>query len=72
MPRQLGPWLVAFGALLVVAGLIAWRGGLAWFGHLPGDIRIEGARARVYVPITSMLIVSAVLSGLLWLIRRLG
>ena len=45
---------------------------LYWLGHLPGDIRVEGERTRVYVPITSMLIVSVVLTLALWLVRRLG
>jgi len=62
--------LVILGVGLVVAGLLVWTGALSWFGRLPGDIRWEGERGRVYVPIVSMLLVSVVLSVLLWFFQR--
>jgi membrane protein implicated in regulation of membrane protease activity len=62
--------LVVLGLCLVVAGLLVWSGALSWFGRLPGDIRWEGERGRVYIPITSMILVSVVLSVLLWLFQR--
>jgi membrane protein implicated in regulation of membrane protease activity len=62
--------LVILGVGLVVAGLLVWTGALSWFGRLPGDIRWEGERGRVYVPIVSMLLVSVVLSVLLWIFQR--
>jgi hypothetical protein len=65
-----GPAIVAAGVVLVVVGLLVWSGALAWFGCLPGDIRIERDTVRVYIPIVSMLVVSAVLSLLLYLVRR--
>ena len=72
MDRQpLGFWLVVAGAALAVVGLLVWSGALGWFGRLPGDLRIEREHTRVYVPITSMLIASVVLSLLLALLRRL-
>jgi hypothetical protein len=70
MGRQLGPWLVVAGIALAVVGVLAWTGTLAWFGRLPGDIRITGENTRVYIPITSMIIVSLALTALLWLLRR--
>ncbi|HET7761415.1 MAG TPA: DUF2905 domain-containing protein [Phycicoccus sp.] len=70
MGRGAGPVLVGLGVLLVVVGLLAWAGALSWFGHLPGDIRIERPGLRVYVPLASMLVVSLVVSALLWLFRR--
>ena len=73
MPRSaLGPALVAAGVVLVVVGLLAWSGALSWFGRLPGDIRIERPNVRVYVPITSMLLISLVLSAIIALVRRLS
>ena len=65
-----GPVLVAAGVVLILVGLLAWSGGLSWFGRLPGDIRIERESVRIYVPIVSMLLVSAVLSLVLYLLRR--
>jgi hypothetical protein len=61
---------VAAGVVLVVVGLLAWAGLLSWFGRLPGDIRISGDHVRVYVPITSMILVSVALSVVLWLVNR--
>jgi hypothetical protein len=69
--RPLGLLLVGAGVLLVVVGAIAWFGGLGWFGRLPGDLRVERDGVRVYVPLASMLLVSVVLSLLLWIVRRL-
>jgi hypothetical protein len=65
-----GPAIVAAGVALVVVGLLVWSGMLSWLGRLPGDIRIERDTVRVYIPIVSMLVVSAVLSLLLYLVRR--
>jgi hypothetical protein len=46
-------------ALLVVGALVRFAPGLfAWFGHLPGDIRIENENSTVFIPITSMIVVS--------------
>jgi len=62
--------LVAIGALLVVVGLLwPWlqRFGL---GRLPGDIRIETAHGIFYFPITTCVLVSVVLSLLIWFLRR--
>lgn len=69
--RALGPVLVAAGLLLVVVGLLAWSGGLGWFGRLPGDVRIERGNVRIYVPIASMLLVSLALTAVLYVVRRL-
>jgi uncharacterized protein HemY len=58
---------MAGGVILLIVGLMAWSGWLSWFGRLPGDIHIQGERTRVFIPITSMLIVSALLNLLLYL-----
>ena len=63
MPRSsAGTLLVVLGVLLVVVGLLVRAGGFAWFGRLPGDIRIERPAMRLYVPITSSLLISLLLS----------
>ncbi|MBR7742991.1 DUF2905 domain-containing protein [Phycicoccus sp. BSK3Z-2] len=70
MNRDAGLLLLVVGGGIAVVGLLAVTGALGWFGNLPGDIRIERPGTRVYVPVTSMLLVSVVLSLLLWLVRR--
>jgi hypothetical protein len=62
--------LVGLGALVILVGLLVWSGALAWFGRLPGDIRIEREGLRVYIPLVSMLLLSAAVSLLLYLLRR--
>ncbi len=70
MGRQFGPWLVAIGLLIVVLGGLAWAGLLSWFGRLPGDLRFGSGDTKVFIPITSMLLVSLALSLVFALIRR--
>ena len=62
--------LITGVALIALAGLI-WTGGLSWFGRLPGDLRWERPGVRVYVPITSMILVSILLTLLLSIARKL-
>jgi hypothetical protein len=70
-PASPGAILVAIGIGLILVGLLVWSGSLSWFGRLPGDIRVERETVRVYVPIASMLVVSVVVSLVLYLVRRL-
>lgn len=67
---SVGPLLVGLGLLLVVVGLVAWAGGLSWFGRLPGDLRYARGPVRVYAPIASALVASLVLSVAVALARR--
>jgi hypothetical protein len=71
MNRTVGILMVVGGICLVLVGLLAFSGALNWFGRLPGDIRYEGANTRVYFPLVSMLIISLVVSILLYFIRKL-
>jgi xanthine/uracil permease len=66
-----GPLIVVAGLVIVLIGLGIWSGALGWFGRLPGDIRIERDSVRVYVPLASMLVISLVLSLIMYLLNRL-
>ena len=66
-----GPLLIVVGLGIALIGVLAWSGGLSWFGRLPGDIRIERDTVRIYIPLASMFLVSVVLSLILYLINRL-
>ena len=66
MPRM----LIFAGVALIVAGVIwsiAERFGL---GRLPGDIAIERENFRFYFPVTTSILISIVMSLLVWLFRR--
>ena len=71
MTSSAGPVIVLAGAAIVLVGLAVWSGALGWFGRLPGDIRIERDSVRVYIPLVSMLLISLVLSLLIYLLNRL-
>ena len=64
--------LIVVGALLVGAGVAAlyapWL--FTWFGRLPGDIRIERDNGVLFIPLTSMIVVSVVASLILNFVLR--
>lgn len=62
--------LIALGVLLVLAGLFwPWLAKLP-FGRLPGDILVDKPGFKFFAPFTSMLVISIVLSLIVWLLRR--
>jgi cytochrome b subunit of formate dehydrogenase len=71
--EQLGKILIFAGIILIIAGLIIYFAGnkLSWLGHLPGDIRIVKENVKIFIPITTMILISVVLSLLLFLIKKL-
>jgi hypothetical protein len=63
--------------LLIVVGLIVLAAGLLWpwlvrfpLGRLPGDILVEKGQLRLYIPITTGLLISLLISLILWLLHR--
>jgi Protein of unknown function (DUF2905) len=63
-------WLIAFGVLAIVLGLTwRWMRRVPLF-HLPGDIVIDRPGFKFFLPITTMLLISVVLSVLAWLLRK--
>lgn len=67
---EIGRILVTLGVALVVAGLFwPWLSKLG-IGRLPGDIFIERESLRIYIPIATSLLISVVLSVILWFLGR--
>lgn len=69
---QVGRWLVVFGLGAAVTGGLLWdlsfvAPGLK-LGRLPGDLVFEQGGAKVFVPITTMILASLFLSGVIWLV----
>jgi hypothetical protein len=63
-------WLMILGVVLLLAGLLwPWLAKLG-LGRLPGDIVIERDNVRMYLPITTSILISLVLSLILWLLNR--
>jgi hypothetical protein len=61
--------LCGFG-LILLGALLSFGDKLGWIGRLPGDIRIERENFSFYFPLGSCLLLSALISLLVWLFRR--
>ena len=63
-------FLIVLGVMLIVAGVLwPWLRKLG-FGRLPGDIRYEKDGFSFYFPLTTGLIISVVITLVLWILRR--
>ncbi|HEX6032470.1 MAG TPA: DUF2905 domain-containing protein [Tepidiformaceae bacterium] len=68
--RSVGLTIAVLGCVAVVVGLIVMTGALSWVGRLPGDIRYKSDGVRIYIPITTMIVLSAALMLLSYVLRR--
>ena len=68
----MGRTLIALGLVLVMAGLLVSFGGRLplRLGHLPGDIQIHGKNYSFYFPLATCILLSALFSLVLWILRR--
>lgn len=69
---NMGKWLMIIGVLAVLVGaalqFAPWL--VNWFGKLPGDLRLGSGNTRVFIPITSMILLSVVLTIIVNLFRH--
>lgn len=69
--QQMGKFLVVVGLVVVLLGvLLMFFDKLPFLGKLPGDISIKRENFRFYFPITTSIILSVVISLLLWLFSQ--
>lgn len=67
----IGKTLILLGLLLVIVGVVfSLAGKLPWLGHLPGDISIQRERYSFYFPITTCILISVIVSLVLYFFRR--
>ena len=73
MTAETGKYIITIGLLIIVIGLTIYffHDKLHWVGRLPGDIRIEKENFKFYFPITTMILLSLVLTALVWVVRKL-
>jgi hypothetical protein len=68
---EMGKLLLIVGLMIAAVGLLIWSGlGRGWLGQLPGDINISRGNSSFHFPIVTCLIISAVLTLLMWLFRK--
>jgi hypothetical protein len=69
--NELGKFMVVMGAMLIVVGALLWSGvGKGWLGRLPGDIHYAKGDFSFHFPIVTCLILSALLTLLLWMFKK--
>jgi len=69
--NELGKTLVIVGVGLALVGGMLWAGvGRGWLGRLPGDIHYSKGNATFYFPLATCLLLSIILSVVMWLFRR--
>jgi hypothetical protein len=67
----MGRALIFLGLVLVLVGVVvSLAPKVPWLGHLPGDIVIKGERYSFYFPLTTCVLLSLILSLVLYLFRR--
>ena len=69
--NEFGKILVIIGLVIVGVGVLLWSGaGKGWLGRLPGDIHYSKGDFSLHFPLVTCLLISAVLSLLLWLFKK--
>ena len=71
--KEIARMMMIGGGIIILIGLTLYfvGGYFKWFGKLPGDIRVEKPGFTFYAPITSMLILSGIVSLLIWLFKKI-
>lgn len=68
---DMGKWLIVIGLVIAAFGVvITFAGKIPWLGKLPGDIYIKRENFSFYFPLATCILISAVISFILWLIRK--
>ena len=70
-PQQLGKWLLLTGIIISIAGAVLILFGQLGFFKLPGDLEFGGRNWKVYIPVTSCILISLILTLIMWLIYYL-
>jgi uncharacterized membrane protein len=69
---MMGRWIMVVGFILIVIGMVLhfapWL--INWIGRLPGDMRIETGRSKIFIPIVSMIVLSILLTLILNIVKR--
>lgn len=73
MNTTIGKYLIIIGLFILVIGVLIYFLGdkLSWIGRLPGDIRIEKENLKIFIPITTMILISILLTLIITLIKKI-
>ena len=70
--QNTGKTIIIIWIILIFVGIVIWSFGdkLNWLGNLPGDIRVKKGNFSFYMPLTSMILLSIIVSLIIWIIRK--
>lgn len=70
--NEWGKYIIMIGIAIVAVGVVVYFLGdrMNWIGRLPGDIRIERENFKFYFPLTSLILLSAILNLILFFIKK--
>jgi uncharacterized protein HemY len=73
MDQQTGKYIILIGGLILVFGILIFffHDRMSWIGRLPGDVRIERENFRFYFPITTMIVISLIVTLIMYVIRKI-
>lgn len=71
--QPIGKILIFIGGIILLVGILLYFFGnkINFLGNLPGDIKVEKENFKFYFPLTTMILLSVVLTFLIWLIRKI-
>jgi len=67
-PQQIGRWLITAGVIIALLGVLVMVLGRVGLFRLPGDLEFGSKNWRIYFPIASCILISIILTVILWLI----
>ena len=72
MDSNTGKYIIMAGVLVILAGVLVYffHDKLNWIGRLPGDIRVEKENFKFYFPITTMILLSLLVSGVIIIVKK--
>lgn len=68
-PQQIGKWLISAGIIIALVGALVMLLGRIGLFKLPGDLEFGSKNWRIYLPLVSCIVISIVLTIILWLIN---
>ena len=66
-----GKYLIVAGLILIVIGTLMTFGAMHWLGRLPGDVRVERPGFKLFIPITTSILLSILISVVLYLVSKM-
>jgi hypothetical protein len=73
MNTTIGKYLIVIGLFILVVGVVIYFLGdrMNWFGRLPGDIRVEKENIRIFIPLTTMILLSILITLIINIFKKI-